>query len=77
MGKVGQSTRHDLSQRRERFRAEGSVGDHILADQLFWLFAICMLRLAQAPEAVYKAISKHAQIRWLSERAQASGSDQT
>jgi hypothetical protein len=36
-----------------------------------------MLRLAQAPEAVYKGISNHAQIRWLSERARASGSEQT
>ena len=70
-------TRHDLAHHRERFRAEGSVGDHILAEQLFWLFAICMLRLARAPQAVFTTISNHAQIRWLGEKAKASGSDQT
>jgi hypothetical protein len=63
-------TRNDLAHHRERFRAEGNVGDNILAEQLFWLFSICMLRIAQAPDAVYEAISNHAQIRWLSKRAQ-------
>jgi ApeA N-terminal domain 1 len=64
-------TRNDLAHHLERFRAEGSVGDHILVEQLFWLFTICMLRIAQAPDAVYEAISNHAQIGWLRERAQA------
>jgi ApeA N-terminal domain 1 len=62
--------RNDLAHHRERFRVEGNVGDHILAEQLFWLFAICMLRIAQAPDAVYDAISNHAEIRWLSKRVQ-------
>jgi ApeA N-terminal domain 1 len=68
--KLVKEARHDLAHHRERFRAEGSVGDHILAEQLFWLFVICMLRIAQAPDAVYDAISNHAQIRRLSKRAQ-------
>ena len=34
------------------FRVDGSVGDHLLAEQLFWLFTICMLRLADAPDAI-------------------------
>jgi hypothetical protein len=63
-------TRNDLAHHRERFRAEGSVGDYLLAEQLFWLFAICMLRLTQAPDAVYQAMGNHAQIAWLRERAQ-------
>jgi hypothetical protein len=66
------STRNDLAHHRERFRVDGSVGDHLLAEQLFWLFAICMLRMADAPDAIYEKISNHAQIRWLKERAQAS-----
>jgi hypothetical protein len=69
-------TRHDLAHHRERFRAEGSVGDHLLAEQLFWLFAICMLRLAQAPDAVFERMSKHAQYRWLNERAHGAVNDQ-
>lgn len=71
------STRDDLAHHRERFRVEGSSGDHTLAEQLFWLFAICMLRLAQAPEAVYEGISRHAQIRWLTEQARTPGSGKT
>lgn len=31
----------------------GTVGDHLLAKQLFWPLALCMLRAAKAPDAVY------------------------
>ncbi|HLM23160.1 MAG TPA: hypothetical protein VK390_16770 [Propionibacteriaceae bacterium] len=70
------NTRDDLAHHRERFKAEGSAGDHILAEQLFWLFAICMLRLARAPEVVYEGISRHAH-RWLTEQARSLGSRKT
>lgn len=65
------NTRDDLAHHREQFRTDGSVGDDLLAEQLFWLFVICMLRLANAPESVYEGISKHPQVRWLTERADA------
>jgi len=66
------NTRADLAHQRERFRTDGSVGDHLLAEQLFWLFALCLLRLADAPKAVYEGIDTHAEIRWLTERADSS-----
>lgn len=66
------TTRDDLAHHREQFRTDGTVGDHLLAEQLFWLFALCMLRLADAPEVVYDGISRHSQVRWLTERAGAS-----
>lgn len=69
------TTRDDLAHHREQFRTDGSVGDSLLAEQLFWLFVICMLRLADAPEPVYEGIAKHPQIRWLRERADASVGD--
>lgn len=69
------TTRDDLAHHREQFRADGSVGDDLLAEQLFWLFMLCVLRLADAPEPVYEGISKHAQSRWLTERADASDGD--
>lgn len=69
------NTRDDLAHHREQFRAGGGVGDRPLAEQLFWLFVLCMLRLADAPDTVYERIGKHAQIRWLTERANASRSD--
>ncbi|MGI8702494.1 MAG: hypothetical protein ACR2JU_15070 [Nocardioidaceae bacterium] len=53
-------TRDDLAHHREPFRREGSVGDHLLTEQLFWLFAMCTLRLAQAPQAVFDSIAEHA-----------------
>lgn len=62
-------THDDLAHHREQFRVDGSVGDYLLAEQLFWLFAICLLRLADAPDTVYERISKHPHIRWLTERA--------
>lgn len=66
------TTRDDLAHHREQFRTDGSAGDHLLADQLFWLFAICMLRLTDAPNALYGTISKHPQTRWLIEQATAT-----
>lgn len=62
-------TRDDLAHHREQFRNSGSVGDSLLAEQLFWLFVLCMLRLADVPDRVYERIGKHPQIRWLTERA--------
>lgn len=72
--KTVKETRHDLAHHRERFRVTGSVGEHLLAEQLFWLFAMCMLRLADAPATVFEAIRDHGQIRWLTERAQETAS---
>lgn len=71
------TTRHDLAHHREQFRTDGSVGDHLLAEQLFWLFVICLLRLTDAQDAAYERISKHSQIRWLTDRADASRSEST
>jgi len=71
------TTRDDLAHHREQFRTDGSVGDHLLAEQLFWLFVICLLRLTDAQDAAYERISKHPQIRWLTDRADASRSEST
>lgn len=57
--------RHDLAHHRERFRVDGSVGEHLVSEQLFWLFALCMLRVAAAPEAVFDRIAAHPQWGWL------------
>jgi hypothetical protein len=63
------SARDDLAHHRQQVRDEGGVGDHLLAEQLFWLFAMCMLRLAEAPDAVFGALGRNGEIRWLTERA--------
>ncbi|PKH37870.1 hypothetical protein CXG46_21010 [Nocardioides alpinus] len=64
-------TRNDLAHHRERFRLNGSIGEHLHSEQLFWLFAMCILRLADAPPSVFKSIDEHAQLRWLRGQARA------
>lgn len=65
--------RHDLAHHRQRFRLEGSVGEHLVSEQLFWLFVMCMLRLVDTPRAAFESIANHQQIDWLKE--QVSGAD--
>lgn len=52
-----------------QFRLDGSVGGHLISEQLFWLFALCILRVAQAPDAVFDSIAKHRQWDWLRKKA--------
>ena len=35
--KMVKETRHDLAHHRYRFRREGTVGEHVTSEQLFWL----------------------------------------
>lgn len=63
------AVRNDLAHHRDEFRVMGSVGDHLHSEQLFWLFTMCMLRLADAPIEVFDSISNHRQVRWLTEQA--------
>ena len=66
--KTVKNARHDIAHHLDKLRAAGSVGDHVLAEQIYWLFVICLLRLAEAPNAAYEAIAEHPQFRWLAER---------
>ncbi|KAA1399649.1 hypothetical protein [Aeromicrobium ginsengisoli] len=62
--------RHDLAHHRERLRANATPIEHVVSEQLFWLFVFCILRIAQAPPNVFESISKHPQIRWLKAEAE-------
>lgn len=62
--------RNDLAHHNERFRRDGSIGEHLLSQQLFWLFAMCMLRLAEAPKPVFESIVRHRQVHWLCQLAE-------
>ena len=57
--------RHDLAHHRDRFRSGATGVSHILVEQLYWLFITCILRLADAPQTTFDAISRHKNIRWL------------
>jgi len=62
--------RHDLAHHRDKFRQNTANVTLLLSEQLFWLFALCILRLSDAPEAVFQAIAKHPQIRWIASEAE-------
>lgn len=60
--------RHDLAHHKDRFRNNQAPIDHLLAEQLYWLFVLCMLRVAEVPSEVFDAIRRHRQFRWLAEQ---------
>ena len=39
----------------------------------YWLFVVCLLRLAQAPDAVFEHVSRNPDFNWLKERLAAPG----
>lgn len=68
--------RNQLAHHGDPFRITGEVAEHVLAEQVYWLFVMCMLRECDAPDAAFESIARHRQIRWLSgqveERSSAS-----
>lgn len=74
------AARNQLAHHDDPFRTTGQVGEHVLAEQVFWLFAMCMLRACDAPDAAFESITSHSQIRWLRSQAterQAMGTAET
>jgi len=67
------AARNHLAHHGSLFRANGSVGERLLAEQLYWLFVLCLLRLSDAAPTAFEAISQHREIRWLTEQAQSGG----
>lgn len=61
--------RNQLAHHDDPFRTTGQVGEHVLAEQLFWLFTMCMLRACDASDAAFESIASHPQIRWLHTQA--------
>jgi hypothetical protein len=66
---VVRDVRHDLAHHKDRFRNNKVQIDHLLSEQLFWLFVFGMLRLAETPQGTFESIARHRQIRWLAEQA--------
>lgn len=62
-------TRNQLAHHDDPFRATGQIGEHVLAEQLYWLFAHCMLRACNAPQTTFESIHKHRQVQWLHSQA--------
>jgi hypothetical protein len=61
--------RNQLAHHDDPFRATGHVGEYVLGEQTYWLFALCMLRACDAPQAAFEAVGKHPRAHWLSSQA--------
>ena len=61
--------RNQVAHHGHAFRETGTAGEHLLAEQLYWLFVMCMLRASGAPDVVFESIGRHGQVRWLTEMA--------
>lgn len=59
------TARKHLAHHGKQFRADGTVGERLLAEQLYWLFVHCILRVAQAPATAFDRMSRHAETLWL------------
>jgi hypothetical protein len=62
--------RNHLAHHGSDFRLNGSVGEHLLAEQLFWLFAMNLLRESGTADSAFARIIKHRDLRWLIEQAE-------
>lgn len=62
-------SRHILGHHFDAFRQDTGIVERDLTDQLFWLAALCFLRQAEAPNAVFQKISTNRNFRWVAERA--------
>ncbi|GAB3263590.1 hypothetical protein GCM10027425_28110 [Alteromonas gracilis] len=62
--------RNHLAHHGSDFRLNGSVGERLMAEQLFWLFAFNLLREAGAADSAFASVIKHRDLRWLIEQAE-------
>ncbi|RNL64285.1 hypothetical protein EFK50_07085 [Nocardioides marmoriginsengisoli] len=69
--------RNQLAHHDDPFRTTGQVGEYLLAEQVFWLFAMCMFRASGAPESTFEAVMEHQQIRWLQSEAAKRRAEET
>ncbi|WP_183093196.1 ApeA N-terminal domain 1-containing protein [Nocardioides stalactiti] len=61
--------RNDLAHHGAGFRLNATAGEHLLAEQLYWLFAMNLLREAEAGSGVFERIADHRELQWLVRQA--------
>lgn len=67
--KRAKNHRHALGHHLDRFRDNMELIERELGDQLLWLALLCLLREADAPDAVFTGISNNSHFRWIGKRA--------
>ncbi|WSB86673.1 hypothetical protein OHA60_24395 [Streptomyces cellulosae] len=68
---VVKSNRDDIGHHLGKRPDQGGSATYFLAESLYWLFVLCMLREAEAPDAVFERIKKHSAFTWLGPKVQA------
>lgn len=68
---VVKSNRNDIGHHLDKRSDQGGGSKYYLAESLYWLFVLCMLREADAPEAAFTRIKNHPEWAWLGPRVQA------
>lgn len=64
--------RDDIAHHFGRRMKHSSADQFFLAESLYWLFILCMLRDCQAPAKVYQRIADHQALDWLGHRVQSA-----
>ncbi|MGW4905966.1 ApeA N-terminal domain 1-containing protein [Streptomyces sp. NPDC004270] len=68
---VVKSNRDDIGHHLDKRPDQGGSAQYFLAESLYWLFVLCMLREAGAPEVVFDRINNHPELAWLGPKVQA------
>ena len=68
---VVKSNRDDIGHHYDRRPDQGGSAQYFLAESSYWLFVLCMLRDAGAPEGVFNRIKESSDWAWLSPKVKA------
>ncbi|MFI9774624.1 hypothetical protein ACIHCV_07925 [Streptomyces sp. NPDC051956] len=68
---VIKSNRDDIGHHYGRRPDQGGAQKYVLAESAYWLFILCMLREAKAPQSVFEKIKNHSEWTWLAPKVQA------
>lgn len=68
---VAKSNRDDIGHHLGKRPNQSGSAMYFLAESLYWLFVLCALKEADAPDAVFKHISTHSDLAWLAPKIQA------
>ncbi|MEU8954520.1 hypothetical protein AB0C93_09460 [Streptomyces sp. NPDC048518] len=69
--RVLKSNRDDIGHHYGRRPDQGGAQKHVLAESAYWLFILCMLRDAKAPQKVFERIKSHSEWTWLAPKIRA------
>ncbi|MGC5567570.1 hypothetical protein ACPYPG_32640 [Streptomyces sp. FR-108] len=68
---VIKSNRDDIGHHYGKRPDQGGAQKHVLAESAYWLFILCMLREAKAPQKVFERIKSHSEWTWLASKVRA------